>query len=152
LTEPAIRKVVVAMAAQLAAAVPGLTFIIDRAPSEAVAREETPCCLVQFTGEQITPLDQSTSVHVATIDLEICVRAAATGIQERLAILIADAMGALQADRTIGGLVQDIEEQSVTSDSVGRPDVNSAALALNVTYLTPRGNFFTVLGQSAVFP
>jgi hypothetical protein len=152
LSEPAIRKVMVALAAQLTAGVPNLAIIIDRAPSEAVAREETPCCLVQFTGEQITHLDQSTSTHTATIDLEICVRAAATGLQERLAILIAKSMGALQADRTLGGLILDIEEQSVTADSVGRPDVNSATLALNVLYLTPRGDFFTVLGQSAVFP
>ncbi len=150
MTVPAIRKVVSALAAQLAG-IPGLTIITDRAPSAPVDHSDTPCCLVQFTGEQISEHDNVSDEHLATIDLEFVDRAGSTTIQDLLANWSALAMAKVQADRTLGGLVQRAFPVGQTADSVGREDVNSLTLALNVQYLTPAGNLFTVLGTSAVF-
>ncbi len=64
--------------------------------------------------------------------------------QERVALFVA----ALHADRTLGGRLIDCEEQSVTGDDRRDADIGCAPLALIARWFCPRGNLFTIIGQS----
>ncbi len=152
MTTPALRQVLAALAAQLAG-IPGTTIYSDRTGLEPFDKDETPAISIRCSDVQFdTPMGLHTTQHKATIDIDIVERsAAASTIPARLQQRVAQVIAAVHADRTLGGRIQSIEEHQASADGNDTPDVGAIVLMFEATFDTPRGDFNTLLGSSAIF-
>lgn len=60
---------------------------------------------------------------------------------------LAHIMGALAADRTLGGMLQDIQEIDIASVMPNGRDLGAASLQCRVEFYTPRDDWFTLLAS-----
>lgn len=151
--EPALDKVLMALKTALAAIPSGALVEIDRADDNPFGNAELPArnVLHRRTGfEQIT---HGETLHRVQIDINhiVAVEAASTN-GAALREMEAETVETLWADRTLGGLAQDIEFESSGGGEDTFADEGARPLSITVLFLTPVGDHRTILGVSGPVP
>jgi len=151
MSTPAVRQVQIALAAQITA-VTGRPVIVDRTDDEPLANDERPALVLHVGGQAFEAFDQSSTIHAAQFDLDILEDSEDAGsIQLRHAVAVAAIVAAVHADRTLGGRLQSLEEKSADPSNADTADLGNCTLSFAAQYLTPRGDFNTIVGQSGLF-
>lgn len=97
--------------------------------------------------------EHGVQLHRAALDLDMAVAVDADATNgARLRVLEADIVEALWADRTLGGLAQDVILISSGGDEDVRADEGARPLSIEVLYLTPVGDHRTILGATGPVP
>jgi hypothetical protein len=152
---PALDKVLVALAATLNAwpALAAATFEIDRADDEALGNAELPHGNVQHDQTSFEQFTHGETLHRAavSIDMIVSVEASATN-GAKLRVFEADIVAALWADRTLGGCVQDIVPGSSSGTENVLADEGGRTLSIEILFLTPVGDHFTLIGAAGLIP
>lgn len=150
--DPAITKVSDALQ-ELVAQLPGVNVFVDRPEDEPIQEEERPCVAIRIVDVQFAPaMGQSEMRHEVTTDLDFYEEvAASTGISRGLAAMVASFNALVAADRTLGGRLETFELRSATADLDAIPDLGCAVVTAELTFLTPRADFTTILGASGLF-
>ena len=151
MSTPAVFQIQNALATLLDAALAS-SIIVDRASNEPVAASEIPAVVINPGDQAYAEFDLSTTEHTAEFGLDIyeqktLAKSISRNQQDTIALIVA----ALQANRTLGGMVQTMEEQAVSSPDGNAPDVGAVTLTIRIVYFTPRGDFNTIIGQSGLF-
>lgn len=90
--------------------------------------------------------EQHSSFHTATIEVEVVSRTPTIGTISRAShTALAYVMQAVAADRSLGGLIHDIQEVDVAPAGANGRDVGSASLQFQVQFYTSRSDWFTIL-------
>jgi hypothetical protein len=153
--EPAIQKVLVALRAALTPA--AVTVDIDRPDDDAYGQAELEAINLRHTGtrfESGTSAEyQSAQHHYASVDVGMIVGVEASASNaQRLREMEADVVALLWADRTLGGLVSNIEPTSSGGDDDVRSDEGERQLSLEIHFCTPVGDHRTVIGATGLIP
>lgn len=147
---PAIRKVQIALQTLVAAALNHQRVFLDRGLEEPLQESEQDGIVIRVSDLQfgVSPENMgNTTLNSATIDLDLHARYNPTlsiGAANELAA--AKIVAALGADRTLGGRLQNLEEDLLSPSDPSRVAVGCATLTLDVQYFTPRGDPFTIVG------
>lgn len=155
---PAIVKVTTALRT-LAAGVhadDGTTAVnvfLDRSEDDPIREEERPAIAIRVVDIQFNPNGgQSEMRHNCTVDLDFYEESlSAGGISSRLAVMIAEFNALVAADRTLGGMLEQHELRSATAELDATPDLGCAILTSDLSFLTLRSDFTTILGASGIF-
>lgn len=154
--DPAIAKVEDALAAALSSwpNLAGFTVVTD--PSQDIAREEgaDKQIIVSTSAYRFDVADENwMTLHTALIEVEALSQFQAAGTINRAnQTTLAHVIGALAVDRTIGGMLQDIQEVDVAPSAAMGRDVGSASIQFRVEFFTPRNDHFTIVGPGgAIF-
>lgn len=151
--EPALDKVLTALKTTLEAALPTLQVDIDRADDDPYGNAEIANGAINIIERRTTfsALTHAETLHTSDIDLDnvLAVEASATNAA-RLRQMEADEVAALWADRTLGGLVTDIQFASSGGDEDVLTDEGARPLSIRILFLTPIGDHFTVIGADGL--
>lgn len=151
--EPALVKVQNALVAMMQT-LTGINILPDRTVDEPIAENERPAMVPRIV-EAAFDLAPGAGEVLNTIAIDIDIyESAITGdtITAALATMKAQFVAALHADRTLGGLMQMVEERSFTASSDSVPDLGCATLTLEAQFITPRGDDITIMGTSGPIP
>lgn len=147
---PAIAQVEDALAAQIGAwpDLAGWSIRVDESADVAIDLTATPRVINIYT--VVYKVDQSDeqnqSVHDATVEFEVVSGKPQVGTISRSAhATVARIMAALHADRTLGGLIEDIQEDDVAPAGGTGKDVGNVSLQCTLRFYTPRGDWFTIV-------
>ncbi|KPL67412.1 hypothetical protein SZ64_04405 [Erythrobacter sp. SG61-1L] len=88
------------------------------------------------------------TLNTLTLDVEAVAREAGVIKAKRAREGLAHALTALAADRTLGGMLQDMQEIDAATGDGQRRDISAISLQFRLQYLTARGNPFTILGHA----
>ena len=92
-------------------------------------------------------------LHKARIDLDMVVAVEASASNgARLRDMEARLVAALWADRTLGGVVEDVMLLSSGGDEDVRADTGARPLSIEIHFLTPLGDHYTVIGAAGLIP
>lgn len=148
---PASRQVQAAFASRILVPL-GLAPLLDRTVDEPIMDTERPAVAVRLGDQAFSFFDLSTMQVTMDIALDIFEDTKGTGSQaDRSAILSARIVAAVHADRTLGGMLQDLEEVGITGGGSDLTDIRNDVLAYQATFFVPRGDLFTIIGQSGLF-
>jgi hypothetical protein len=146
----AISKVEDALAATLSAYAPlaGIAVVTDRSIAEAAALDSAREIVIYTTGYQTDQADEpGQTIHTATIEFVISSDQATVGIISRdNHAIVANIIGAIGADRSVGGRLQDIQELNVAGAAANGKDVSAVSIAFQATFFTSRSDWFHILG------
>ena len=140
---PAIAKVLTLLAA-LDIETCGSNKFIDRSEEEPLAADERPGAI--FTTRSVEyglAPDGSGTMHTAIIAVSF---QAESPLMVHTAV--AEFIASVHADRLLGGRLQSLEERSAVAEQ--GIDATASDLELEVIFFTPRGDFFTIVGQAGV--
>jgi hypothetical protein len=152
--EPALEKVLVNLLAALTGGtLTGATKEIDRADDNPWGKGELPALNIIHRRTSFRQHSMNETLHTAQIDIEmiVAVEAASTN-GKRLREMEADVVAALWADRTLGGLAQDIDLDSSGGDEDVLCDEGARPLSINILFLTPVGDHRTIIGHAGLIP
>ena len=150
----AIRKVVERAVAAIALVSPELQGFIDRTPGEPLSEGEWPGYLLRYEVRfSLSPeLGQYQNEALLTFECQSGNASGATLDQtnQRSVTSINDA---LQADPTLGGMVEDIQPVGSDNSQPESPDVGAAILQARVTFYTLIHDHSTIVGVGGqLFP
>lgn len=150
--DPAIVKVITA-ATKLFSDGMGINVFVDRSEDDPIREEERPAMAVRCVQLEFTPAPgQSEMLHECVFDFDFYEENLTVGgISANLSRMIAQANGLIAADRTLGGMLQQFELRSATAELDATPDLGCAILTAEISFLTPRHDFTTILGASGFF-
>lgn len=155
---PAIVKVTTALTTLAAGvhAADGTTAVnvfLDRSEDDPIREEERPAIAIRVVDIQYQPSGgQSEMRHNCTVDLDFYEESlSAGGISTRLSVMIAEFNALIAADRTLGGMLEQFELRSATAELDATPDLGCAILTADLSFLTLRSDFTTILGASGIF-
>lgn len=153
--EPALEKVLTALRSTLGSAeqFDGATIEIDRPSDKAYGRGELPAINPRHISTSFSSPTYGETLHSAEVDLDYAVetKAAAT-IGKRLREMEADLIAVLFANRTLGGLVQDIQPQDSSGGEEQESDTGLRTLTVHILFLTPVGDHRTLVGANGLIP
>lgn len=87
------------------------------------------------------------TLHTATVEIESVNQTPALGTINRANhTALAHVLAALAADRSLGGMLQDLQEIDLAPAGANGKDVAGASLQIQVQFFTPRGDHFTIAG------
>lgn len=148
--DPAIAKVEDALKALLEGYGPlvGTTIITEQSSDVAVEDAAIPAILIYTVAYRIDQSDeQHQSIHEATVEFECIDATQAIGTISRANhTTVAHVLGCIAADRTLGGMVQDIQEVDVAPAQPRGKDIGSASLQASITFFTSRDDWFVIKG------
>jgi hypothetical protein len=148
---PASRQIQVAFASLILTPL-GLNVLLDRTPDEAIQPSERPCVALRLGDQQFEFYDQSTTSVKMDLNLDIFEDTKGAGSQaDRSAVVSANIVAAVHADRTLGGRLQDLEEAGIQAGGSDLTDLRNDVLVYQATFFVPRGDMFTIIGQSNRF-
>jgi hypothetical protein len=153
MTAPALDKILTALRTALATALPTTLIEIDRPSDDEHGNAELPAINIVHQGTTFDNHNQSETLHTAAVDLDMLVATASGSTNaSRLRVLEADLVAALWANRTLGGVAQDIRWDS--SSGTGDVEANAAgrAISIEILFLTPLGDHRTILGAVGPVP
>lgn len=139
---PAIRKVQDQVKSRLEARRPDLFVFIDRTEEEPLAAEELPGVVLNMLDLNFTPFEMQGQTRVDFVMQFDCQGATQTIVQTT----VADIVAMLASDRTLGGMINDIEESGTSGTEKSAPDVASTILEAPGFFFCPRGDLFTIVG------
>lgn len=145
--DPAIAKVEDALADALRN-YPGLTGKTIFTAVNADDAQEAGSIIVYTMAYKIDQFDElGQTLHSATIEVE-CIEgpSSAGAVSRACQTTIAHVLAALAADRTLGGMVNDIQEVDVAPTTQSGRDHSAASLQTAVTFFTARDDWFTIIG------
>lgn len=150
MTTPAIRQVQTAFKALAEAALPDWTVAIDRSDDEPFSFDERPALAIRVPSVQLdTAPELGGGMTRCRAAFELDFHSSQTSgetideaNQRGIALLIA----AIGADRTLGGRCENVEEQAISGSELDGATVGCAILSVDVTFYTPRGDLFTIVG------
>lgn len=153
--DAAIAKVEDAFAALITAAtatgqpLAGWTVVAGQNVDEAIDETLWPAIAIYTTSIRADLFEEiNDHLHTATIEFEVISAKSALGtISRRNQNAIAALHGVVAADRYLGGRLQSCEEVDVAPATPNGKDVGSASLQYEVQFLTPRSDWFTIIGQ-----
>ncbi len=124
------------------------TVLTDQPNDVALEDSQLDALIIKTAAYVIDPaFEGSQAKHTATIDVEAVTKSASAVISKANAAALAHAHKALTDDRTLGGMLQDIQEQDVAPTEEGRGrNAGAASLRLQVQWFTPQGDWFTIIG------
>lgn len=133
----------------------GVTFHTARSPDEAFDEEDLEA------GAQVLILTESFELNHdesqgqtqvdASLICEVIELSSATGVVTRnTQEVIAHMIAAIHADRTLGGRLEDLEEQNVAPSGRNGIDASACSLLLDTVFYTPRGDLFTIVGPGGL--
>lgn len=95
--------------------------------------------------------EQGQSIHTQTVEVEFVSGHAPAGtLGRKNKAAMAHAHAAIAADRSFGGMLQDIQEIDAAPARIEGKDTNGTSLQYQVEFFTPRDDWFTIVGQGAV--
>lgn len=93
--------------------------------------------------------EQAQTIHTTTIEIEFAKDGDRAGVLSRAIKDAAAAAHALiAADRSLGGRLQDMQEQDIAPTPGDGRDTASASLQYKVQFFTPRDDWTTILGAA----
>ncbi|MGQ2942925.1 MAG: hypothetical protein ACT6Q7_02870 [Blastomonas fulva] len=153
MSDTALAKVEDALKALFEAYAPldGVTFHTARSSDEAFDEEDLEA------GAQVLILTESfemahdesqgqTQVDASLICEVIEISSSAGVVTRNAQEIIAHMIAAIHTDRTLGGRLEDLEEQNVAPSGRNGIDASACSLLLDVVFYTPRGDLFTIVG------
>jgi hypothetical protein len=150
MADPAIAQVEDALSAQIGAypALADWTVRTDGSKDIAIDPDELGDVLnvytVAYAPDQSD--EQHSTFHEALIEVEaVGTRPMVGTISRAVHTALAHVVAAVAADRSLGGLVQDIQEIDVAPSGANGKDVGSASLQFKVQFYTSRSDWFTIL-------
>jgi hypothetical protein len=148
---PALEKVLTALKAVFTGE--SATTASDRPEDDAFGKGELPARNIIDRGTSYSLIETSVELHIARVDIDhvVAVTAAATN-GAKLREMEARTVELLFANRTLGGLVQDIRWSDSGGDDEVRADDGARALSIEILFLTPLGDHRTVIGASGLIP
>lgn len=151
--EPAIIKILDALK-ETFETIPGIRVFEARAEDEPIMPGERPCVVIRFVeGKPDGGFGGGQYAHDLGIELDLYGESMTLDtITRQLAQMLSDVNAALEADRTLGGLVGNIEILSYTADAESVADLGCLNVALFTRVETPSGDFNTVLGATGPIP
>lgn len=152
--EPAIRKIMAALKATLEAADPIIASVfIDRSEVEPFGNAEIPAINILHGGTEFQTFDHASTLHRATVNLDMIVENNdPAGMPAMIDEIEARIVETLWADRTLGGLAQDVTPQSSEGNEQVHADEGARLLAIEILFLTPVGDHRTVQGTAGPNP
>jgi hypothetical protein len=153
---PAIRKVQLEIKSAIEAARPDLVGkgFTDRGNHEPFDSAECPAFNVRMIVDKIEYADDhANSLHRVTCQIDCHSPNSVAGTIDVInQTMIADIVGALHNARTaptnLGIMTEDIEEESSDSSEESGVDIGCAVLQIAITYRTPRGDLYNIIGQN----
>ena len=154
MAEAAGRKVAAAMMAAIAVKDAALQGFIDRTPGEPLGEGEWPGYLVRYEVRFRIAPDGGQYFNEAQFTFECQCGNTADGtmdqVNQRSVTAINDA---LQADPSLGGMLEDIMPLGSDNSQSESPDVSSAILQVTATYYTLIHDHSTIVGVGGqIFP
>lgn len=153
MADPALRKIVAALKTTLTGAAIGTVFI-DRAEEEPFDRGQLPAVNI-FSGAAVSfeAFDNGTTLHRLSIDIDLIEKSDATSIDERLAQMESKAVASLWAEQPpLAGLAQSAVPVSTAPAGAAYSDAAARTLSVEILFLTPIGDHFTIIGASGFVP
>jgi len=148
---PASRQVQAAFASRILAPL-GISPLLDRTVDDPIRREERPAVAIRLGDQTFEFFDQSTMIVKMDMSLDLFEDFSGTGSQaDRSAVLSANIVAAVHADRTLGGMLQNLEEAGILGGGADLADIRNDVLVYQATFFVPRGDLFTIIGQSGLF-
>lgn len=152
MADPAIRKVQNAIKT-MAESISGITVFVDRDDDDPVPQSQRPAVEIRIVSVQFefAPDGQWQDLHRALIRFD-CMSGQSVGetIDYTNQKTVANIMAKIAADRTLGGMLQSFEAQAVSGSEADGADVGCAIFETEAVFFTPRGDFFTIVGQAGV--
>jgi len=147
----AVRKVLEALQGRLEM-VPGMVgrVYIDRPQEEPFGNAEMPALNVRLLNIDFKPFDHAHDQHSADIDIDIVTDNRNDGINADQADLAAATVETLWGDRFLEGRLQFLQPVSLSGDAQNGAEAGVAPLKYLLSYLTPVGDHFTIVGQSGI--
>lgn len=152
MADPAIRIVQNRLKAACIA-IGGYNVFVDRPDSDPFDEADYPAINIRAVAVQFdaAPDFLSQTMHRAKFQFD-CISGREVGeaidlINQRA---VADIIAALHNDRTLGGRLQDLNEIAVSGSELDGADVGTAVLEVETLFFTPRGDFYTIVGQAGV--
>lgn len=147
--DPAIAQVEDALKAALEAyaALAGFTVLTEQSGDIVITAEQYPAIAIYTIALAFEePPEQWQTLHTATVEFEIATGTQASGTISRANhTTVAHIIGCIAADRSLGGLVEDIQEIDVAPSSANGRDVGSISLQCRVQFFTSRDDWFTLV-------
>ena len=130
-------------------ALSSFTVLTDQSPDIAIEEGAASTIIVSTTAYQVDQSDeQNQSFHTATMEIEVVSRTQYFGtINRENQTTIAHVLSALAADRTLGGILQDLQEIDVAPAGANGRDVGAASLQIRVEFFTSRNDWFVIIPQ-----
>lgn len=90
--------------------------------------------------------ENASTRHEVDFDAEIVTRAPAPGaLSANASAAIGHIIAAIAVDRTLGGVLESIEEQDVSGVAANGLDANSVSLRVRAVYYTSRDDWFVIV-------
>ena len=148
--DAALTKVEAALKSALEAygSLSGTTILTDQTIDVALEDDQIPAIVIRTVGYSFDPNweNASQTLHTATIDFESVTKSPASIISQANHTALAYVLAALAADRNLGGMVQDIQEQDLAPSDANGKDAGAASLQFSVQFFTPQDDWFTIKG------
>lgn len=150
----AIRKVAEAAMAAIHQVRQDLQGFVDRTAAEPLGNAELPGYLLRYEVKFSLSAEMSQYFNDALLTFEVVSEDTDTITMDQFnQLAIAQINDALQADPTLGGMVEDILPIGSDNSQADTADVGSAVLQVRVTFYTLIRNHSTIVGHGGVlFP
>lgn len=127
-------------------ALSGVTIITEQSADVAIEEDNWPCVVITTAAYGAEQSDeQHQTLHTATVEFEAISGTQTIGTISRANhTIIANVIGAIAQDRTLGGVIQDIQEVDVAPSAPRGKDAGSASLQCIVQFFTSRSDWFTL--------
>lgn len=151
--DPATAKVEDAVAAVIeplteeGEALDGWTLVTEHSADETVEAEKSIVIYTRAADLELAE-ELGQTFWRQTLEIEFISGPPASGSISRVnQAAMAHAHAALAADRTLGGMLQDLQEIDIAGVQAEGKDMDAASLQYRAEYYTPRDDWFTILGQ-----
>lgn len=131
-------------------ALEGWTVLTDVALDAPIEEALLPALVVRTMALSFDPSFEygAPALNVCTIDVEALVKDPAVSIGRTAQAGLTHSRGALLADPTLGGMMQDLLEIDLAPGDGQRRDAGAISLQFRGEYHTDRDDPFTILGQA----
>lgn len=149
--EPAITKVVTALATLLSAGLTGQQIFPDRDSSEPLSEDERPGIVPRVTDMQFSnwTMGLAQTLHEVTIELDLYENGFGVDtINNRHAVTIAEINRLVMTNEPFQQMLQECELTAASGIEEDIADAGAAVLAIKVAFLTPRTDWTVINGHA----
>lgn len=125
---------------------------VDRSRDDAID-PDTNTLVISTTALSMRQFEELNQTEVTqVVEFEFISGGAAPGTLRRTNLRAAAAYhAAIAADRTLGGMLQDVQETDIVPADIGGADVNGVSVQYQVTYFIAQDDWLTIYGHGATF-
>lgn len=154
MADAALAKIEDRLAAVLRAYAPlaGTGIFTDQPSNVTLDDDQIPALVITTVSyAQDQSDEQGQTIHTARIEVASILKGPALVIGRANHAALAHVIGAIHQDRTLGGRLQDLQEIDIAPVDANRADSGAVSLQLEAQWFTPRGDWFTIVGQGGAF-